>query len=239
MILVTVPAYNEGRVLEKNVLALKNFLDKNIHQKYRIIVANARSTDNTELIAKKLEKKTKGKIRYARTKAGFKGGKLKEITLKNDADYYAFIDADLPIPFSQFLEIINAVVKGNADIAIASRYLKGSKSTRPKSRIMASKAFNFLARLFLGIRSSDISAGAKCWNKRVRNETWPLIKDEHFFTDAELMYYTAKNRHKLKEIAVTYTDMRGDSKVNVLEDGMLMGLAILKFWFEKTFKSGK
>ena len=55
---ITLPCYNEDKILNNNVIELFDFLNKNIAEDdWQIIIADNNSTDNTAKIAQELTKK--------------------------------------------------------------------------------------------------------------------------------------------------------------------------------------
>lgn len=228
MITFIIPIYNEERILKKNILNLKRNLDS--FKDYRIIIAGINSTDNSNIIAKKLADNKK--IFFPNIKSKFKGGKIKEAALMFDSDYYIFSDADLPISFDGINSILNYLVSDKAVVVTASRYLKGAASKRPLRRIIASKTYNFLLKILFLIPITDACAGVKAWNKK-SNKLWKKVVDEKWFFDTEFLYYNHKAKYKIKEIPVVYNDLRDDSKLKLFEDGKELGFSLIKFWLKK------
>lgn len=211
-----IPVYNEEKILEKNVLNFMRFLDDNFDYKYKITIVDGLSNDKTEEIAKSLSKKYK-KIDYIRTEVIGKGAQLKKASLSLDGDYFAFVDVDFPMKFDEILEILNLIIKNKADIIIGTRNKGNKKIDRPAMRKILSKTYNVIARILLNLPVSDTQCGVKAWNEKVK-ETWKFVKDEGWFFDTELLYHAARQKNKIDEVPVSYSDRRKESKILPYKD---------------------
>ena len=228
---IMVPVYNEEKILQENINRLYNFLEKNLPI-FEIIILDSYSSDRTGEIAQAITEQNP-KIKYLNIKSPGKGGKIKYFVMNYDYDNYAFIDADLPIQLERFLTIINSVVNQEVDLAIASRYVPGAQSKRKFVRKIASKVYNSILNFCCNLPTHDAFAGAKSWNKRIKHIVWPNVKNLEWFFDTELIYYTTKNKYKIKEIPVTYQDFRGNSKLNLVTDSFRIGQALISFMWNK------
>ncbi|MEM5799274.1 MAG: glycosyltransferase [Candidatus Aenigmatarchaeota archaeon] len=99
---VLLPAHNEEDVIEDTI---KSILLSNYKNDIEIIVINDGSTDNTEKIVKKLQKKYK-KIKLLRTNHLGKAKALNFGAKKSKYDYLVFLDADSIVEKDTIKEII-------------------------------------------------------------------------------------------------------------------------------------
>lgn len=222
MITIFVPAYNEEKILEDNIIRLREFLEKNIKE-HRIVILDSNSKDKTAAISKNLKNKFDN-VSYLNINSPGKGGKIKTATLNIKSDFYTFIDADLPIGLEEFRRIIESVSEGDADLAISYR----EKSNRPLIRKIVSKIGHLVFRIFFGIKVKDVFAGAKAWNRKVAEKVWPKIEDKRWFFDFELVHYCKKMNMKIREIPVTYSDER-KGKFNVWSGILYTTTKLIKF----------
>ncbi len=237
-LLVIIPVYNEERTLEASVSKIKTYLDKEFARKeggvsYDIAIAGRSSTDKTNEIAQRLEKKYKN-VFFSNLNHPHKGGRIRKISMNSDYDFYAFIDCDLPISMEEFHTIICEVIYKGADMAIASKYIPGARQHRLFTRVFVSKAYNFLVRLLLPkIKTHDALCGAKAWNRKVATTVFPEATNTHYFFDTEILYYSFEKGYNVTEVPVLFKDMRTDSKVNILNDSWIIGTDLLKFFVRK------
>lgn len=232
MISIFVPVYNEERVLEKNILKLAQFVSGSVKEDYRIIIVDGVSSDRTPRIGKELEN-TLENVQFYRSNVKGKGIQLKKASGKYDSEYYAFIDADLPIKMAEFENVLKPVLAGKSDFNVASKFVKSGCAKRRKSRAFASRVFNFLVRIFLHLKIHDTIAGSKAWNKKVNDSVWKHVKDSGWFFDTEMIYFAVKKGFKVTETPVTYKDTRKDSKLNVVSDSIRIGKNLLGLWLRE------
>jgi len=239
LIEITIPVYNEEKVLEKNIRCLDKFLGKNINYKYKIIIANNASTDRTLSIAKNLSKRFKN-VRYIHLDKKGRGGALRKSWLSGNADIVSYMDVDLSTELRAFPKLINALEKGY-DIATGSRLMKGSKVKRSLKREILSRGYNFLLKLFFITKISDAQCGFKAISKRAAKILIPEIKDNDWFFDTELLLLGEKHGLKIAEISIGWVE-DPDTRVKIFKTVYDYLLNIIKtrfsLWFMRveTFK---
>ncbi|MBC8146809.1 MAG: glycosyltransferase [Bacteroidetes bacterium] len=214
-IILTVPVYNEEKILESSINTLHTYLSKNISFDWNIIIADNASTDNTKTIAERLSNKNDF-VKSVHLKYKGRGNALKYVWTKFDADIYAYCDVDLATNISHLKTLFDNVVKGD-NIVIASRYLKKSNSNRTIKRFALSKGYIYLIKLFFKTNITDFQCGFKAIDKKVVQEILPKIKDKEWFFDTELLILAEQsNKYKIKEIPVEWHE-KEDSKVRILK----------------------
>ncbi len=221
MISVVLPAHNEARNLERTVKKLAGFLEKG----YEIIVAEDGSTDGTDRVARRLERKGLIKFMHSDERLG-RGKALSAAFKKARGNVIVYMDVDLATQLSSLKQLINEV-RGGADIAIGSRYCKGSDAKRTFSRLLASKAYNLLVFVLFGLKLSDMQCGFKAFKKDSLMKMLCDVKDTHWFWDTELLIRASRKGYKIVEVPVRWRE--GESTtVNVLKDSLDMGSNLFK-----------
>lgn len=229
---IIIPAYNEEKrieeTLEQNLKFFKN-LKKNKILDFEIIVVVNGSKDKTIEIVKDFANKNK-ELKYLNLKRGAKGYAVIEgfkEALKSDSNLIGFKDADMATKPEAFYELIKKI--GNADGIIASRYLSGA-IINPKptfERIFASRIFNLMIRIFLGLKFRDTQCGAKLFKRNALEKTIPKLTFSQLAFDVDILYTMRKLGFEIKEIPTTWSD-EGYSKVNFASSGPWMALAIVR-----------
>jgi glycosyltransferase involved in cell wall biosynthesis len=213
-ILFILPVYNEERVLGTNTLRLYNFLkSQNLKAKWSIVIADNGSTDKTPEIGYRLSKNYDRVIYYRVHRKG-RGYALKQVYKKFDSKIYFYTDIDLSIGLKHIKECIDGVLNG-ADIATGTKLSKESHVSRAFIRKLASRGYNLLARLITGTKISDLQCGFKAINKTIAKNVAPLVKDDKWFFDSELLILSERKGYKIKEIPITLVDPP-DSKVDLI-----------------------
>ncbi|MCK4744947.1 glycosyltransferase [Candidatus Parcubacteria bacterium] len=205
---ITTPCLNEGKILNNNIIALFNFLNKNVAEdEWQIIIADNNSTDNTAEIAKELEDRFK-QIKYFFISQKGKGVAIRHGWKNFDADIYVFMDADLSVDLEALPKLISAVKEEHYDIAVGSRFHKQSIIKRSIARKMISKLYRVAKKIITNSYISDLPCGFKAANKEIIKKILPLIKNNEWFFDSELIILSEKCGYKIKEIPVKWEEVR-------------------------------
>ncbi len=228
---IVIPVYNEEDELEKNIKRLHGFLKKKISSFYHwhITIADNASTDKTLAIAKKIQRDLP-KVGVLHLNKKGRGRAVKLAWSKSKADILAYMDVDLSTDLSSLKPLLDSFSRGY-DIAIGSRLLPNSKVVnRPLKREILSRGYNILIKLFFLIKFSDAQCGFKAVTRIIADELVPLIKDNAWFFDSELLIVAEKLGYKIHQEPVYWVDNPG-STVRVLKTvyGDLAGLWRL-FW---------
>jgi len=89
--------------------------------------------------------------------AAGRGGALRAAWLASEADILSYMDVDLSTDLTCLPALLAPLLAGTADVAIGSRLLPGSKTTRGWKRELLSRGYNrlWLLRAALGLRVAD------------------------------------------------------------------------------------
>ncbi len=210
---LVVPCYNEEKNLEKNVMAIKNFLDS-LKIKYEIIISEE-SSDATPEIAERLAKKFLS-IRHIHSNARLgKGAGFENGVSMAKGGKIAFMDADLAVDVEALGRVIKELDKN--DIVVTSRYHPDSKVKRYLRRKILSKGYMFLDQHVLGIPVRDTRCGCKGFRAAMLRELIPMIKDKRWFWDSEALFWAHKKGMRIKEIPVKWEEAK-TSSVNLISN---------------------
>ena len=106
------------------------------------------------------------------------------------------------------INLIDPILKNEADLVIGSRFKKGAITKRPLLDSIRSRGYNFLAHLFLGIKISDLQCGFKALKKDLFNSLKDYLKDDKWFFDTELITLSINFNYRLQEIPVDWMENR-------------------------------
>jgi len=225
---VVIPVYNEEHTLERSVLALRDFLGRTMPGRCRITVADNGSTDGTASVALGLASKYQDVILVHLDQKG-RGRALRKTWLESSADIVAYMDVDLSTDLNAFPLLVQALEEGY-DIAIGSRLLPGARVQRSFKRELLSRAYNLLIRSLFWTSFHDAQCGFKALWRRTAQELVPLVKDQNWFFDTELLLVAAGRKRRIKEVPVTWVEGEHTTvhiRGTVIED--LKGLLRLRF----------
>ena len=227
---VVLPAYNEEEDLPGSVETLVAFLRTQPQCRWRVLVADNASTDDTLAAAEALAEAHPEVEAFHLPEKG-RGRALRAAWLRSDADAVCYMDVDLSTDLSALPPLIDAVLGGGYDVAIGSRLTRGSRVyKRTLKREITSRCYNLLIKAMFWTRFSDAQCGFKALNRTTAQRVLPTVQDNAFFFDTELLLIAEKRGLRIFEIPVTWTDDPGTTVrvVNTaLED--IRGLLRLRF----------
>ena len=229
---IVFPVYNEQSILKQSVSIICEFINDNLTSyDTNIVIIDNGSTDSTFEIANQLTK-SHNNIKAKKIKTKGRGIALKTAWFESSSDLLLYMDIDLSTDLSSLKPLIYEIDFNNFDIAIGSRLLKNSVvSNRKFLRTLTSKTYSFLTRFLFLSKIHDFQCGFKIINKHASKTLLPKIKDSGWFFDTELLLLAEKEKFKIKEIPVNWTDDR-DSKVNVIKTIIedIKGLIRRRIW---------
>jgi glycosyltransferase involved in cell wall biosynthesis len=213
---IVIPVYNEEHVLAESLSTLRKFLAQSAsggtHQ-YRIVVADNASTDGTLALAQKLAQKHPDVASLHIPQKG-RGRALRAAWLASPADVLSYMDVDLSTDLMAFPPLIEAIASEGCDIAIGSRLARGADIRRSLRREATSRVYNVMIKGLFFTRFSDAQCGFKAVSRRAVRELVPLIENNEWFFDTELLILAEKAGYRIKEIPVRWLE-DPDTRVNV------------------------
>jgi glycosyltransferase involved in cell wall biosynthesis len=230
---IVIPVYNEERQLEESVGRLRDWLDRSFPVPTLVTVADNASTDATWDVARQVAASRPG-IRAVRLEAKGRGRALRAVWSASTAEIVAYMDVDLATGLDALLPLVAPLLSGHSDVAIGTRLARGANVVRGTKREAASRVYNLLVHLTMRAGFSDAQCGFKALRSDVARALLPLIEDENWFFDTELLVLAERNGLRIHEVPVDWVD-DPDSSVHVartaVEDvagliRMLTGLAI-------------
>lgn len=220
-----IPIYNEEQILEKNALKLLNFLKlQNYNFSWNLILLVNGSSDRSEDIAQKLKLQNPEIIPVIIKEKG-RGQALKRFFDKTPADFSLYMDVDLAVSLENINDVIKSLLAENShDIFIGSRMKKGSITDRKGIRELSSRSYILISKIIIKHRLSDLQCGFKGIKKEAWNKISPLIVDQGWFFDTELLLWGQLLDLKIKEIPVNWSENRYErrkSKVKLFKDSIV------------------
>jgi glycosyltransferase involved in cell wall biosynthesis len=225
---VVIPVYNEEHVLAESVRKLREFLAANLPHTWRIVVADNASTDGTLAVAQRLTEEH-GDVSPLHIPQKGRGRALRAAWLGSEADVLTYMDVDLSTDLAFFPPLVAAIADEGYDVAIGSRLKKGARTSRSFRRELISRCYNLLIRGLFFTRFVDAQCGFKAISRQAAQELVPLIENQEWFFDTELLILADKGGYRVKEIPVRWVedpDTRVNIKSTVSED--LRGLARMR-----------
>jgi dolichol-phosphate mannosyltransferase len=217
-VMVVVPTYNEA----DNLPTLVGDLLRLDVRGLEILVVDDNSPDGTGQIAEGLAEQHPGRVHILH-REGKLGLGTAYVTgfgyaLDRGADFVIQMDADFshsPDYIPQFLDAIDGY-----DVVIGSRYVRGGSLDERWGwgrYLLSWWANSVYARVILGLRAKDVTAGFKCW-RRATLEGIGLerVRSNGYVFQVEMAYLTEKLGYRFLELPIYFEDRRsGQSKMTM------------------------
>jgi len=210
---LVIPVYNEEHVLARSVATVRRFLAENLTLPWRIVVADNASTDGTLALAQQLAGQYPDVAVLHIPQKG-RGRALRAAWLGSPADIVSYMDVDLSTDLSHYPPLIAAIAEEGYHVAIGSRLARGAQIKRSLRREVLSRGYNMLIKLLFRTPFTDAQCGFKAISRRAAQELIPLVQDEEWFFDTELLILAVKRGYRIKEVPVRWRE-DPDSRVHV------------------------
>ena len=226
---IVIPVYNEERDLGPSVRRLHDYLRSDFPFPAVITIADNASRDGTLAVAQGLANELT-RVRVVHLDKKGRGRALRAAWLQSDAKVVAYMDVDLSTDLKALHPLVAPLLSGHSDIAIGSRLARGARVTRGPKREIISRCYMLVLRLSLGAHFTDAQCGFKAVRTSVAKQLLPLVKDEAWFFDTELLILAQRAGLRVHEVPVDWTDDL-DSRVAIMRTAIedLRGVVRLRF----------
>ena len=210
---VVIPVFNEEVALERNVRWLREYLDRFFPLAAVVTIADNASTDGTWTIAQSLARTVRG-VRAVHLDEKGRGRAVKQVWAASEAFVVAYMDVDLATGLDALLPLVAPLLSGHAEAAIGSRLATGARVVRGPKREIISRCYNLIVRATLRSRFTDAQCGFKAVRADVAKTFLPLVEDDDWFFDTELLVLIERAGLRIHEVAVDWVD-DPDSRVEI------------------------
>ncbi len=210
---IVVPVYNEEVALGPGITRLRTYLDECFPFPAVVTVADNASHDGTWAVASDLAASVPG-VRAVRLEEKGRGRALRAAWAASDAAIVAYMDVDLATDLDALLPLVAPLVSGHSDVAIGTRLAPGARVVRGPKREIISRAYNLIVRAALHNGFSDAQCGFKAMRADVARELLPLVEDQQWFFDTELLVQAERHGLRIHEVPVDWSD-DPDSRVDI------------------------
>jgi glycosyltransferase involved in cell wall biosynthesis len=204
-LLLVLPVYNGGRVLAQSVEQIAGALGGPLSHLLEVVIADNGSTDNTLEIARGLEAKHEF-VRVLHLDQKGRGQALRQAWQQSPSDILSYMDVDLSTDVRAYPALIQALSGRGYDLAVGSRLLRASETSRCFKRDLISRTYNLLVKLVFRTRFSDAQCGFKAITRAAANQLLPLVHDDGWFFDTELLVLAEKLGYRIFDLPVRWTE---------------------------------
>lgn len=170
-----------------------------------------------------------------------KFGAIREGMKRTRGHVCVFTDADIPYDLAALPYLVSQIRDRGLHLAIGDRTLQGSSyaETLPPLRRLATSAFTLAIRLLVTGGLFDTQCGLKAFRGDVARALFPLLKENGFAGDVEVLYVALKYNLEIKRIPVKLRH-HGPSSVNPIKHGIDMIRSIITLrgrWADGAYRS--
>lgn len=204
-----------------------------------LLIVDDDSPDGTGVLAEQLgSSDSRIKVMHRKEKQGLGAAYIAgfKYAFESDYDYVVEMDADGSHRAEDLPKLL-AVCESN-DLVIGSRYVKGGSTENwPLHRRWLSKGGNFYAKLMLGTKLNDMTAGFRVFSVQfLRTMNLETINARGYSFQIEMAYRTIQLGGRTAEVPIVFIEREvGESKMSraiVLEALVLM----TKFGIRRLFR---
>ncbi len=210
---IVIPVYNEERALRPNVELLLGYLRDEFPFACGVVIADNASTDGTQAIACELEAEHR-EVTALRIDRKGRGLALRTAWLGSGADVVSYMDVDLSTNLTSFLPLVAPIMSGHSELAIGTRLGHGAHIRRRVKREILSRGYNTLIHVGFRAGFSDAQCGFKAIRADVARRLVPLVADDGWFFDTELLLLAERNGLRVHEVPVDWIEDL-DSRVDL------------------------
>ena len=228
-LLIAIPALNEEESIESIIqrsLDARDYICSHSPVTHvEITVVSDGSTDRTVELASRYTDRI-GLIVFSQNK-GY-GAAIKEAWRRSDADLVGFLDADGTCEPKFFADLCERLINDEADVILGCRL--NQQSEMPKLRRFGNFLFATILTAFATERVRDTASGMRVVRRSALGKIYPLPDGLHF-TPAMSARSMLSDSIKIVEIDMPYYERAGESKLNVIKDGLRFLKVILQAVF--------
>lgn len=210
---LVIPVYNEEHGLASAVRRLHGFAAEHLSCTFQITIADNASTDDTWRIANELSRELEGVRAHHLSQKG-RGRALNAVWQASEASVLVYMDVDLSTDLKALPVLIAPLLSGHSEVAIGSRLARSSHVVRGAKREFISRAYNVILRRSLSVRFSDAQCGFKAIRRDAALALLPLVEDQTWFFDTELLVLAERSGMRIHEVPVDWVD-DPDSSVDI------------------------
>lgn len=214
--LVVIPTYNEIENVESIIRAVFA-----LERPFHVLIVDDHSPDKTyekvKLLQQEFPQQLFLEVRKKKSGLGTAYVHGFKWALQKQYDFVFEMDADFSHNPEDLVKLHHVCQKGEADMAIGSRYVRGVNVVNwPLSRVLLSYFASVYVRMITGMKIHDATAGFICYRREVLEKiNLDKIKFVGYAFQIEMKYRTYCKGFTIKEVPIIFTDRtKGQSKMS-------------------------
>ncbi|MCW3026949.1 MAG: Dolichyl-phosphate beta-D-mannosyltransferase [Solirubrobacterales bacterium] len=213
------PTYNEAENIRAILSASADVLAGAAPEGFRVLVVDDGSPDGTGSIAQEISAEHEWlEVLHRSEKTGIGPAYLAGFrhALDRGAGYVMEMDSDFSHDPADLARLL-AAVRGDADLALGSRYVPGGGvSDWGLLRRFISEGGSTYARWVLGLKVRDLTGGFKCFRREVLEAIhFDSVRSRGYAFQVELTYRAVRAGFRVVEVPIVFRDrQQGKSKMS-------------------------
>lgn len=223
---IVVPAHNEASRIEAT---LRDYCSTFAGRATIVVVANGCDDDTAGVVRRLRSSFSNLECLEIHARIG-KGGAVRAGFSTAVEEFLAFVDADGSTSAAEFDRLFAILAASDADALIGSRWLKGSRVEPRQSlvRRVASRSFNGVVRVTLGLHFSDTQCGAKIFRRSALQPIWSALEIADFSFDIEVLALLQRAGRRIIEVPTVWRDRAEGTKVRLVGTSWKMLRSVIR-----------
>ena len=217
---ILLPVYNEASRIDRGLTFARQLRERlRSHCSVDILIVDDGSTDgSTDTLP--------DDIKLLKLPHLGKGATVRAGLAHSTTDWTVFTDIDWSVPVETVYQLILTGLESSADIMIASREIQGAtRIAEPPWRHLLGKLFNRWVQWMLLAGYMDTQCGCKMLHRSAIDIVVPLMKEDGWAFDVELLLIANIKGLSVTEFAVPWV-YQPQSKIRLWKDGFQMAQSV-------------
>jgi len=208
---LTIPAYNEERLIIPTIMGIPDFVDK-------VFVIDDGSKDLTPELVQRLKDP---KIKLIKLEKNLGVGNAIKVgyiaSLKHNIDIVAVVGADHQFDLEQLPSFLDPIVNDEADYTKGNRFLVDAKEVMPNKRYLGNIFLSILTRMASGVHTIfDTQDGFTAISKKViETVDWDLFWDGYGYV-SDFIIKIAAYGYRIKDIPRRSIYIEGEKQSKIV-----------------------
>lgn len=216
LISIILPSLNEEASIRKVISEINNLQISN----KEILVIDGYSTDATI----KLAKKSGAKV-IIEPKKGY-GSAIQKGINSSKGKIIVIMDSDFTYPARYISQLIDPLVKNEADLVIGNRLEKIAEGSMRASHLIGNLFLTIMFNIFFRSRIKDTQTGFRAFKKEIFEKM--SLKSKGIFLPTEILIKALKLHLRISEKPINYRPRIGKSKLSPIRDGFIILAQMIK-----------
>ena len=202
---LVIPCYNEEKTLEPAVRRCLQLASPQLS--LELIIVNDCSTDASDRIARSLSASYPSVIKYCVHERNMgKGAALRTGFLHASGDFIGIQDADMEYNPADYLQMVEPLAEGLADVVYGSRYLlPDTRRVLLYWHTKMNKSLTTFSNMFTNLDITDMETCYKLFRRETLQEIVPQLKENRFGFEPEVTALVARGGYRVYECAIHYS----------------------------------